>query len=615
MASKIRGITIELGADTSEFQKGISGVNKEIKSTQGQLKDVNKLLKLDPKNTELLAQKQKLLAKGVEQSSKKLEELHDAEKKLKDSGVDKNSDQFMALRREIIATEQEMKSYSSTTDDASKKTQDVAEKGTSTWAKVGKGIAAVGTAVATATATAIAGIQKAVTETSEYADTVDKASIRMGISAEAFQELSYVAKQSGVEMSTLEKAAKKLEGTDINFEDAMKQIMALGTAEERSAKASELFGDSIAYTLSPMIEQSTDDYEALIKRANDLGLVLGGEDVKAGVRLGDAMSDVQESLKMMVVQLGAKLVPVVQNFVDKVIPKLTKAFEFIDRLEPSLTSFFEQVMPLLEQVAEAILPAMISLIEKLLPIITAIILQVLPPFVEMIQEVLPILMQIIDAILPVFVDLLDALLPILRPILQLIAPILKVVMAFLEPLLKIIDSVLPELVGWLVGKLSAALEWIAPLIDGLAEGIQEFFTNIPVYAKKGLNVLISVLNKMIDGINLILTPLRAIIYAVGELFGASWSFDDVKIPKIPMLAKGGFVTSGQAIVGEAGPELLSVQGGGAKVTPLTNNTTNYALGGVTINVTQTDGESGEALAYRISEILADQFDRKQAVFG
>lgn len=123
MATKIRGITIDIGADTSSLQKSLNATNKNIKSTQNQLKDVNRLLKLDPKNTELLAQKQALLAKGVQETNKKLEDLHDAEKKLKDAGVDENSEQFMALRREIISAENELKSYSDTTDKAAKNTE------------------------------------------------------------------------------------------------------------------------------------------------------------------------------------------------------------------------------------------------------------------------------------------------------------------------------------------------------------------------------------------------------------------------------------------------------------------------------------------------------------
>ena len=71
MADRIKGITIEIGGDTTGLNKALSGVNKEISSTQSALKDVERLLKLDPSNTELLRQKQKLLADAVNETKGK----------------------------------------------------------------------------------------------------------------------------------------------------------------------------------------------------------------------------------------------------------------------------------------------------------------------------------------------------------------------------------------------------------------------------------------------------------------------------------------------------------------------------------------------------------------
>ena len=62
MASRIKGITVEIGGDTTKLEQSLKSVNSTIKTTQTELKDVSKLLKLDPSNTELLSQKQKTLA-------------------------------------------------------------------------------------------------------------------------------------------------------------------------------------------------------------------------------------------------------------------------------------------------------------------------------------------------------------------------------------------------------------------------------------------------------------------------------------------------------------------------------------------------------------------------
>ena len=72
MASRIQGITVEIGGDTTKLSNALKTVNASIKTTQTQLKDVEKLLKLDPTNTELLAQKEKLLAQAISDTKEKL---------------------------------------------------------------------------------------------------------------------------------------------------------------------------------------------------------------------------------------------------------------------------------------------------------------------------------------------------------------------------------------------------------------------------------------------------------------------------------------------------------------------------------------------------------------
>ncbi len=108
--SKIRGITIDIGADTSKFTSALKETNSAITSTSKQLKDVNKLLKLDPTNTNLLTQKQQLLGKQITDTKSKLEQLKLTQQAMADSGVDTTSDQYMALEREIASTEDSLKS-------------------------------------------------------------------------------------------------------------------------------------------------------------------------------------------------------------------------------------------------------------------------------------------------------------------------------------------------------------------------------------------------------------------------------------------------------------------------------------------------------------------------
>ena len=78
VANRIKGITVEIGGDTTKLQNALKGVNSSIKTTQAELKDVEKLLKLDPGNTELLAQKHRLLGDAVKETKEKLATLKTA---------------------------------------------------------------------------------------------------------------------------------------------------------------------------------------------------------------------------------------------------------------------------------------------------------------------------------------------------------------------------------------------------------------------------------------------------------------------------------------------------------------------------------------------------------
>ena len=90
MADRIKGITVEIGGDTTGLSKALAGVNQEIKNTQSQLKDVNKLLKLDPTNSTLIEQKFKLLGQSVDETKKKLNDLKSVQDQM-DAGLKNGS--------------------------------------------------------------------------------------------------------------------------------------------------------------------------------------------------------------------------------------------------------------------------------------------------------------------------------------------------------------------------------------------------------------------------------------------------------------------------------------------------------------------------------------------
>ena len=131
MAGRIQGITVEIGGDTTKLQTALKGVNTEIRNTQSQLRDVDKLLKLDPGNTELLAQKHRLLGDAVKETKEKLETLktaaEQADQALKDGTI--TQEQYDGLQREIAETEAKLNSLEEQAKASGTALQEIAAKG------------------------------------------------------------------------------------------------------------------------------------------------------------------------------------------------------------------------------------------------------------------------------------------------------------------------------------------------------------------------------------------------------------------------------------------------------------------------------------------------------
>lgn len=194
MDKSIKGITVEIGGNTSPLEKAMRDVNKTINTTQRELKEVDKLLKMDPKNTELLKQKQKLLGDQIRDTQGKLEALKQAEAQLDADGADKTSKGYMELQRQIIKTENDLKNFTEQAKQLENlKIEELGKK----FEEVGNKVQGVGQAITPASAVVAAGITavsgaaiKAAKDLDEGYDTIIT---KTGATGEAFEELKAVA--------------------------------------------------------------------------------------------------------------------------------------------------------------------------------------------------------------------------------------------------------------------------------------------------------------------------------------------------------------------------------------------------------------------------------------
>ena len=213
-AGRIKGITVEIGGDTTKLQTALKGVNSEIKNTQAQLKDVEKLLKLDPGNTELLAQKQKLLSDAVSKTKDKLTTLKTAVEQANTAlaNGDISQEQYDALQREIIETEQDLKKLEEQAKQSDAALQKIAANGEKL-KTVGDNISSAGQKMLPVTA-AVTGLgTAAVTTAANFESSMSQVQATMGITKDS---MSTVDGQSVNTMDTLSELAKKM-GSETAF--------------------------------------------------------------------------------------------------------------------------------------------------------------------------------------------------------------------------------------------------------------------------------------------------------------------------------------------------------------------------------------------------------------
>lgn len=368
MASgRIKGITIEIDGNTKKLNDSLKSVDSQLSSTKSALRDVEKLLKLDPGNVELLRQKQELLNTAVETTKERLDQLKGA------LDSDLTPDQMDALQREIIATEQSLADYeeqargaagandglASSTNDA----KDAAADANTGWSEsraVLADLAKEGLEKAAEAAKKLAEyISGAVTESSAYADDILTLATQFGISTDALQEFQYMAGLTDTDLSTITGSMAKLtkslgetaktgEASDafkrlgVNLYEAdgrmrsandvfLDVIDRLGHMEEgveRDALAMDLFGKS-AQELNPLIATGKEGIAAYAQEAHEMGAVLDGEALGALGEMDDGFVRLEQAGVALKNTIGVALAPAITAVTNGII-SLSQWFQNLD---------------------------------------------------------------------------------------------------------------------------------------------------------------------------------------------------------------------------------------------------------------------------------------------
>lgn len=645
--SRIKGITVEIGGDTTGLDKALKGVNQEIRTTSSSLKDVERLLKMDPGNTELLRQKYELLNRQIDQTEDKLESLKNAEKSVQDQMKQGkvSEDQYNALKREIIATEASLRDLRSRADATDKAIRGIDEKPIEEVEKAaedagealddaGKNASNFGdylkaNAVTEGAKALVSAVKDIAEETKEYSKI-------MGTLETSSEKAGYTAEETTKTFRTLYQVL----GDDQTAATTTANLQAIGLSQEDLLKITEQtigawaqYGDSIpidslAESINETIQagQVTGTFADVLNWAgtsedefNEKLAAAGSTADRANLVMQEMANqglqqsydkwmennaalaennDAQAELNEQLAVLGEKILPVMTELVSVVADLLA----WFNSLDPQMQTLIVTMVLL----AAAIGPVTSGIV-GMQAAITAISANPIVLAVAAAVAALAILIVYGDEVQ----DMLENLDEFLQGVFakdwtEVFGPILGTALntffANVKNTWNLIKTALNGVIDFIRGVFTG--DWDRAW-NGVLQIFQAIFAYIGNIAKRPLNSVIGMVNGAISGIN-------TLIKGINNLPGV----DIPTIGKIPYLAKGGVLSSGSAIVGEAGPEILTMAGNRAIVQPLTNQTTNNtSLGGITMNIYGAPGQDVRELANIIEDELADRIERREAAFA
>ena len=564
MASNIKGITIEISGNTTKLQDALKGVNKTIYNCNSELKQLNQALKLDPKNTELLAQKQDVLKKNIEATTSKLNDLKTAQKQMGDynSLTEEQKENYRALSVEITKTEANLKGLNNELKETKNVKLEHLKEGFEKFASAAKkaaevaaaSIAAIG-AAAVATAKKIWNLAK---ETAQYGDTIEKNSQKVGLSMKSYQQWDYAMNLAGTSMQDCTNGLKTLTNTfdDANngsksaqekfkrlgislddlkgksreevFGETVKALQNISDETTKAALANDMFGKS-GQNLLPLFNQTNEETEKLLQEAEKYGMVMSDDAVKASADFQDSLTKLKGTLNGVKNSMMGDFLPSltlvmdglsdifagVEGGSDKLKSGIDGILGNVDQMIPKvidfLTTIADVVLDNAPMIIESLAKGILNAIPKLLPTISKVIISIVQSLTKMLPDIIKVGIQVIVELAKGLTEALPELIP-----------------AIVEAVITMVDTLLDN-IDLLV---DAAIELIMALAEGIINALPILIEKIPTIIEKLVDAIVRNLPKLIEAaIKLVIMLAKGILENLGPLLEAA-----VKI--VIALAKG-----------------------------------------------------------------------------
>lgn len=577
MNNKIKGITIEIGGDTTGLDKALEGVSTRAKNAKDELKEIDHALKLDPTNVELLEQKQRALAEAVQATSERLKILKDAQQQaaeqLKNNKI--GQDQYDALTREIVEAEGAVRKATSAqeafqkeleeTARAEKEAAEAAEYAASKQGQLeqkakeisasldgvsskAQMVADKTKALSAAAAGIVVAIGSAAVKSAAWADDLNTLSKQTGLTTEDLQKMQYASELVDVSVDDIAGSMSKMRramatdgkqdvfaqlGVSVRdgtgalrdsstvFYEVLDRLGKVGNETERDALAMEIFGRS-ADQLAGIIDDGGASLKALGEEAENLGLILDQDTLDAMNRVNDSLDRLKAQAQGQFAKAGAAALEALTPAIEGIVTALSKVLEFIGNMSPELI--------------------------KIITVVAGVVALISP-----VAAIIAKIAGLLATMAPLLPAIGAALAAIVSPIGLTIAAVVALSLA-VAALVKAIHD------NW--DKIKQKVTDAKDYVVGIFERIRDA-------AKEKINAVIDFVNSGIEAINNLIRKIND--SALGKFFGVNIG----SVGTLPALAGGGSLSSGSALVGEAGPELLSMSNGRANVQPLQTTTNTY----------------------------------------
>ena len=383
MAGNIKGITIQFNGDTTNLDKALREINNSTRSLDKELKQVNNALKFNPTNVELWRQKQELLTQKVAETKSKVDVLKQAQAQMDASGVDKNSQEYRKLQREIIVAENQAKNF----ENQLRQVGNVNLKAASEQVKaMGSKLTAAGEAMKGVSMTAagvVAGLGAVSVKAGKAADDLNTMSKVTGIGTQELQKYSYAADLVDVSVEAIAGANKKLAKnayaaangsktqaaafeaigvsvTDANgdlkkseqiFQEVITALGSMTNETERDALAQKLMGKSAA-ELNPLIEDGGETYKKVAETLKQYDLDYVDQDA---LDKANAFNDSLDTMKLIgtvaIQQVGSELAATLAPALEKVVDLVGRFANWLTDLDPKVLTIIGSIAGVLAVLA------------------------------------------------------------------------------------------------------------------------------------------------------------------------------------------------------------------------------------------------------------------------